>query len=223
MFVYKLEVCLAMGREFDQLFDEWALTYDDTVDGKDEQYKEVFYKYDQILSTVAAKAKGTVVEFGVGTGNLTKKLIEQGHDVIGIEPSKEMRAIAKQKIPSLIVFDGDFLLFPNLEKPIQSIVSSYAFHHLKDKEKEKGLELYASLLQSGDKIVFADTMFENEEARENIINWAKEKNYNRLIEDLQTEYYTFIPIFEHMLMKNDFTVTFQQMNKFVWILEAIKN
>ena len=211
-----------MGREFDQLFDEWALTYDDTVDGKDEQYKEVFSKYEYILNTVARKAKGTVLEFGVGTGNLTKKLIEQGHRVVGIEPSKEMRTIAKQKIPSLDVYDGDFLLFPKIDGSIQTIVSSYAFHHLTDEEKEKAFALYASLLQTGEKIVFADTMFENEEARNIIINWAKEKNYDRLVEDLQTEYYTYISILKDILIKNNFTVTFQQMNKFVWILEAIK-
>lgn len=32
-----------MGREFLSLFDHWADSYDDTVSGHDEQYKEVFH------------------------------------------------------------------------------------------------------------------------------------------------------------------------------------
>lgn len=211
-----------MGREFEQLFDEWAITYDDTVSGKDEEYKEVFLNYELILATVASKAKGTVLEFGVGTGNLTKELLNAGHQVIGIEPSKEMRMIASEKIPNVPIYDGDFLQFPEFAEPIQSIVSSYAFHHLTDMEKEKAMKRYAPLLRSGDKIVFADTMFENDEAKQNILNWATENNYLRLLKDLQTEYYTFIPVLEEMLVKNHFKVTFQQMNKFVWIFEAIK-
>lgn len=36
-----------MGKEFIELFEEWAKTYDDTVTGHDEEYKDVFLYYDQ--------------------------------------------------------------------------------------------------------------------------------------------------------------------------------
>ena len=35
-----------MGREFDQLFDEWAENYDETVFGSDDQYANVFLHYE---------------------------------------------------------------------------------------------------------------------------------------------------------------------------------
>jgi putative AdoMet-dependent methyltransferase len=213
---------LHMGREFDPLFDEWAATYDDTVAGHDIEYKEVFLHYDDILNEIAKRAIDNVLEFGVGTGNLTKKLLNKGLDVIGIEPSKEMRTLAKQKINQLEIYDGDFLLFPTNTKPIQTIVSSYAFHHLTDEEKNKAISIYTEMLPKDGKIVFADTMFASEHEKTIILEETKKRGYNRLLADLQTEYYSTIPFLKQNFEKHGFAVQFHRMNKFVWILEAVK-
>ena len=211
-----------MGREFDELFKEWAPTYDDTVMGNDVEYREVFRSYDQILDEVASRAAGTVLEFGVGTGNLTKRLIDWGYNVYGIEPSEEMRLIATEKIRGIRVKDGDFIDFPEMSEPINTIVSSYAFHHLTDLEKDKAISIYADMLKLGDKIVFADTVFENEQVKLKIINASRSKGYFNLVRDLETEYYSTIPLLGQMFKNNGFDVSFKQMNDFVWIIEAIK-
>lgn len=67
-----------MGREFISLFENWADSYDDTVVGHDLQYKEVFRNYDGILDDVVKRSGHQVIEFGVGTGNLTAKLLAAG-------------------------------------------------------------------------------------------------------------------------------------------------
>lgn len=211
-----------MGREFDELFNNWAPTYDETVMGNNIEYREVFLHYDEILDEVASRAIGTVLEFGVGTGNLTKRLIDRGHKVYGVEPSEEMRAIAKQKIPGLQVWDGDFLNFPEINEPINSIVSSYAFHHLTDEEKSEAISIYAKMLKHGDKIVFADSIFEDEVALQEMIEQAKSKGYFNLLQDLETEYYSTITVFKKMFGDNGFEVSFKQMNNFVWVIEAVK-
>ena len=101
-----------MGTEFNGLFDEWAHTYDSFVQGEDIQYKEVFAHYEDILEDVVNKSFGNVLEFGVGTGNLTNKLLLAGRTVYGIEPSREMRMIAKEKLPKeFSITEGDFLSF----------------------------------------------------------------------------------------------------------------
>ena len=76
-----------MGREFIELFEDWAENYDDTVSGYDNEYREVFDGYGEILDRVVSKSYGHVLEFGVGTGNLTARLLEAGLEVTGIEPS----------------------------------------------------------------------------------------------------------------------------------------
>jgi putative AdoMet-dependent methyltransferase len=210
-----------VGREFDKLFDEWSHSYDETVNGNDREYEDVFEDYDIILSKVAKKAVGTVVEFGVGTGNLTQKLLEKGLKVIGIEPNEKMRSIAGGKLPGVTIKDGDFQDF-NVEIPVQTFVSTYAFHHLTDDEKEMAIEKYSRILPENGRIVFADTIFETEEAKKQMIEDAQEKGFTRLAEDLQREYYTTIAVLQNILVEKGFNVSFTKLNRFVWLLDAVK-
>ncbi|WLR44023.1 class I SAM-dependent methyltransferase [Bacillus carboniphilus] len=212
-----------MGREFIELFEDWAQTYDSTVDGKDIQYKEVFDQYEQILNKVAEKAGQYVLEFGVGTGNLTNTLLKANKQVIGVEPSKMMRQKAIEKLGKKVpVHDGDFLSFPPLGVNIDTIVSSYAFHHLTNEEKRKAIQLYNNILPSGGKIVFADTTFVDQSAFDQTIAKAKENQFYDLARDLETEYYTTHEVLKEIFTENGFTVTFEQVNEFVWVIEAIK-
>jgi putative AdoMet-dependent methyltransferase len=211
-----------MGREFNELFNEWAQSYDQTVTGHDPEYEEVFIDYDKILSTVAEKSTGTTIEFGVGTGNLTAILNNKGLNVFGIEPSEGMREIAKQKLRNITILDGDFLDFPQIDVEINTIVSTYAFHHLTDEEKDLAIQKYSKLLKDNGRIIFADTVFPSEEAKQERIQDSRNKNFNRLADDLQREYYTTIPVLRNIFEKHGFTVDFMQLNPFVWLMEAKK-
>ncbi|WP_018663816.1 class I SAM-dependent methyltransferase [Heyndrickxia acidiproducens] len=208
-----------MGTEFNELFDEWSYSYDETVSGHDAEYEEVFFQYDKILKTVAAHARGTVVEFGVGTGNLTSKLLRRGLDVIGIEPSANMRKIAQSKHPDVKIIDGDFLNF-HVPKKVDSFVSTYAFHHLTDEEKTAAISNYSRQLNPGGKIVFADTIFITQEAKEEMIQEAMRRGFKRLAEDLQREYYTIVPVLASIFEDHHFSVSFRQLNRFVWLIDA---
>jgi putative AdoMet-dependent methyltransferase len=211
-----------MGREFVSLFDEWASTYDESVSGSDVEYKEVFSGYEKILELVAEGSKGNVLEFGVGTGNLTEKLLEAGHKVYGIEPSKGMREIAEKRFPKVEIVDGDFIDFPKPNDTIHSIVSSYAFHHLTDEEKAKAISVYRDILPVHGRVVFADTVYAGEFSKRRMIAEAEKNQYHHLLHDLQTEYYTTIDVLSAMFYENGFTVKFSQCNPFVWLIQAEK-
>jgi putative AdoMet-dependent methyltransferase len=211
-----------MGREFIELFDEWSASYDLTVSGEDQEYKEVFHKYEDILNEVAAKSGEIVLEFGVGTGNLSEKLLERGKEVIGVEPSKGMREKAQTRFPELTLLDGDFLSFPPIEKRIDTIVSTYAFHHLTDEEKDAAIARYSQMLEKDGKIVFADTAFLHESDKESRHKKVEEQGYMNLLHDLQTEYYTTLIVLEELFNKHRFDVTFTKLNEYVWLMEAIK-
>lgn len=214
--------CGFMGREFLDLFEQWADSYDNTVVGHDPEYKEVFSHYEKILEKVAALSIGHVVEFGVGTGNLTKKLLANGLTVTGIEPSPSMRKIAEEKLNGeAVILDGDFLQFPEL-KNIDTIVSTYAFHHLTNDEKAQAIAHYGNILSKGGKIVFADTMYESEEDYKSSIVKAKNEGFHNLANDLVTEYYTTIPVLKNILENHSFSVSFKRCNDFVWLMESVK-
>ncbi|MBM7716714.1 class I SAM-dependent methyltransferase [Siminovitchia sp. FSL H7-0308] len=211
-----------MTRKFDKLFDDWSKTYDQTVSGRDIEYKEVFEGYDDILLEVAKKAKGYIFEFGVGTGNLTEKMIKMEKEVYGIEPSKGMRNIARHKLPGATIVEGDFLEFPMPERNPDTIVSTYAFHHLTDAEKADAIQNFGKMLGEGGRIVFADTIFVSIEVKQDMIKEAESKQFNRLAADLKTEFYPTISTMNHLFGEAGFAVTFTQKNRFVWLMEATK-
>ncbi|MGF2615827.1 class I SAM-dependent methyltransferase [Rossellomorea vietnamensis] len=213
-----------MSREFVDLFNNWAQSYDQTVsaDG-DIEYREVFENYEDILQSVVRNAKGpNVLEFGVGTGNLTRKLVNRGYNVFGIEPSEEMLKIGQLKVPEAKIKDGDFLDFPVPDEQITSIVSSYAFHHLTDADKDKAIEKYSKILPEEGVIVFADTVFKDKSAKRAIMEHAIASYYNNLVDDLNSEHYTYLETLTGMCEKHGFTVEFIQKNKYVWIMTATR-
>lgn len=211
-----------MGKEFLPVFEGWADSYDLTVSRKDNEYQEYFHNYDEILDMVTARSFGTVLEFGVGTGNLTKKLVSKGLDVIGIDPSNAMRSKAKEKIPELEILDGDFDRYPDFDIAINSIVSTYAFHHLTDEDKGISIKKFYETLSPGGKVIFADVMFENKEAYYQAISEAKENEYHNVLRDLQEEYYSTLEVMKKLFLLNNFEISFIQCNRYVWLLEATK-
>ena len=111
---------MAKQPRFNDLFEEWARDYDRAVTGGHPEYIEVFQGYHEILKTVVetlSLPRGSVVlEFGVGTGNLSRLLLDAGYRVIGIEPSAAMRERAKSKLPELELYEGHFLQVPEASR-----------------------------------------------------------------------------------------------------------
>lgn len=211
-----------MGREFVDLFDHWAEHYDDTVKGIDNEYHEVFENYNEILEEVTKHTKGNVIEFGVGTGNLTEKLLQAGHAVFGVEPSRAMRDKVRERFPGLVLSDGDFLDFPVFDRSIDTIVSTYAFHHLNDEEKLCAVHMYSEMLPVDGKIVFADTIFADKSAKTELLERVQNQGYEDLLQDLNTEFYTFHSVLKHIFEECGFEVFFTKMNRYVWLINAMK-
>ena len=105
---------------------------------------------------------------------------------------------------------------------IDSIASSYVFHHLTDVEKGIALKKYAQLLPTKGKIVFADTVFITEEAKLAQIDKERARNFHNVADDLEREYYTTVPVLMNLFIEAGFEVTFKQLNDFVWLMDATK-
>ncbi|GGE19622.1 putative methyltransferase [Marinithermofilum abyssi] len=214
-----------MGVEFNELFDQWAASYDAAVAGQHPEYREVFEKYTDILNrvvrTLSLPQGSRVLEIGVGTGNLTHRLIQAGYEVTGVEPSLEMRRQALQKLPRLNLYPGHFLDLPNGN--YDGVVSTYAFHHLTDPEKETALEMLAERLGPKGRIIFADTMFRDDETKSARIQEAERRGMKELAADLRREYYPTLPVMKKITQKAGLKAEFIPLNRYVWLMEARKN
>jgi ubiquinone/menaquinone biosynthesis C-methylase UbiE len=91
-----------------------------------------------------------ILDVGCGTGDQIKDLLKNGFEVIGIEPSYNMRKYAESKLPAGTVLDGSIL---NIPFPNNYFEFAYAievlryFHH---NDKISGLkEIYRVLKPGG--------------------------------------------------------------------------
>jgi ubiquinone/menaquinone biosynthesis C-methylase UbiE len=211
-------------QDFNPLFDSWASSYDETVYGHDNEYSEVFSGYAEILEYICQGVRGkegTIIEIGVGTGNLTKMLYDHGLNIVGIEPSQEMRKIAQSKLPSVKILDGHFLSIPVRGK-VDAIVTSYALHHLTLDEKREALRYLDGLLNENGKMIIADTMFESEAYKENLLEYVRDCGTLNLLKDLNSEYYEYVDDLCQLFREMNYTYEIIKMNKYVWMISAVK-
>lgn len=79
-------------------FNNWAKTYDKAV-MEDKAELKIYKSYKLILQSVynlvhdSKFEKPTILEIGVGTGNLASKFLNDNCDIIGIDQSRKKKKI----------------------------------------------------------------------------------------------------------------------------------
>ncbi len=87
-----------MSEAREQLFDEWAASYDESVGG----YSGFpFEGYEQVLDLIAKRAGVEagmeVLDLGIGTGNLAARFIDRNCALWGLDFSLKMLAKVRRK------------------------------------------------------------------------------------------------------------------------------
>lgn len=210
--------------DFMAIFDQWAPTYDQTVFAATPH--DGFENYTEVLERVAdlagANQGARVLDVGTGTGNLAVLLAQRGARVTAVEPSAEMRQIAKAKLGAVPVLDGHFLSLPLPDGSQDAVVSTYAFHHLDDERKVIGAREMLRVLRPGGRVVLGDVAWANEEARSAMIwRFAQEGKYD-LVKEIQEEYYPQIGLLTSVFAAAGCSVYVEQVNDWVWLVVARK-
>jgi len=200
-------------------FDNWAKNYDKSVK-KDIGKLKLYRKYDELLDSVyfkAAEAIGqadSILDIGVGTGNLSKKFLERGYCVTGVDQSREMMNVAKKKFPELKLRLGEFLKLPFDNGSFDRIISTYALHHLNDQEKRLAIKEMMRVLKENGRIVIGDMMFEDEESRRELFDrYTKEQ-----IEEIEDEYYSDISVLREEFQKYGKMVDVQRIDELIYVV-----
>ncbi|MDI9442507.1 MAG: class I SAM-dependent methyltransferase [Firmicutes bacterium] len=146
-------------------FDLWADRYDEDVQLSEESDEYPFAAYKDVLNTVyniVRQKVGSVLDIGFGTGDLTRRLYEDGYNVTGIDFSVRMLEIAREKMPQAHLIQWDFSkgLPPEVRSSFDWIISTYAIHHLTADEKKAFISQLMQHLNPGGAVVFGDVAFQ---------------------------------------------------------------
>lgn len=144
-------------------FDEWAATYDESV-APGSGFP--FYGYQEVLQTIfqgaALQAGSSVLDLGIGTGNLAMKFAQAGCEIWGVDFSQKMIELAAGKLPRahLAVADIRSVWPPEFQRSFSAIVSAYTFHHFPLQEKVALVKrLMRNHLEPGGRMVIGDIAF----------------------------------------------------------------
>lgn len=172
-----------------QGFDLWAEDYDKTVKLSEESNQYPFAGYKQILNTIFNEIMQTpqsdVLDIGFGTAILTSRLYNEGHHIDGIDFSTEMITIAEKTMPKANLYEFDInqgLPQQVQERKYNSIISTYALHHLSDEKKFTFVADLLPLLKDGGQIYIGDIAFETRAEldrcqQENRTHWDDDEFY----------------------------------------------
>jgi len=150
------------------LFDKWAADYDASIARSSNDFPFIGY-YDVLTAVVEAAAPKEgmrVLDVGIGTGALARRLREKGCVIYGVDFSPEMLKKAKLNIP-----DGNFDISDVPEDHLgkfsslrfDRVVSSYFLHHFDPASQLEFINrIIEDNLNPGGSLVIADIGFATE-------------------------------------------------------------
>ena len=115
------------------LFDNWAKTYDASVqEALDFPFDGYELVLDEVARLAAVQLGMRILELGIGTGTLTKRLVNSGCAIWGVDFSTEMLALAQVNLPQIVLVQADILGdWPvELNRRYDRIVSALSLIHI---------------------------------------------------------------------------------------------
>lgn len=146
------------------LFNTWSKTYNNDVTRTQELGEYPFCGYKDtinlIVNYIEKHNHKTVVDMGVGSGVLSKKLYDKGHFIIGVDFSEKMIDIAFELMPQAKFINTEFENVPQYinKDSVDCFVFSYAIHHLSNYKQYHLLRLLEPKLKQNGSILIGDVM-----------------------------------------------------------------
>ena len=140
--------------EVDSAYRDWAPTYDDPSNGLFSLDAPLVAEILDSLPTVGRSA----LDAACGTGRLTRLLRDRDYDVIGVDASPDMLAVAGASLPDVDLRVGDVSSLPVGDESFDVVVSGLALAHVASLEPV--FAEFARVLRPGGHLVVSDTHHE---------------------------------------------------------------
>jgi trans-aconitate methyltransferase len=116
----------------------------------DDRHSFVWKKSEDLIDLLDPQPTERILDLGCGTGHLTAQIAERSHEVIGLDSSPSMIALARQNYPRLkfILADARTFIF---DEPFDKVFSNAALHWIPD--PGQAIAGVASALKPGGRFV----------------------------------------------------------------------
>jgi len=170
-------------------FDQWSANYDADVQESDADKRYPFVAYnkimDRLVELVQPALGKAILDVGIGTGKLSRRLADLGCQITGLDFSDSMLAEARNLLPTASLIQWDFSkgLPPELEdRSYEAILCNYAIHHLDDREQQELIAQMLKHLMPEGCLLIADVMTETAQEmayakKADADLWDEEENY----------------------------------------------
>lgn len=103
---------------------------------------------------LAELPRGVALDAACGTGRHTAKLVELGHQVIGVDASDEMLAVARAKVPAADLRGGRLERLPVDDASVDLVTCALALTHVDDLGPV--MREFARVLRPGGRVLISD-------------------------------------------------------------------
>jgi len=206
--------------------DDHATDYDADVRNEKDPIRAA---YHDVLAWVISEARidssSRVLELGSGTGNLSC-LLDRSGELVCVDLSERMEAIARSKSGHLVnrrFIKADMLEVLDYERaPFDSVISTYAIHHLTDEEKRLLFAKIFTGLVPGGRAVFGDLMLQNQAEKASKIQEYLTKGDAKTAQAIDEEFFWSIDTARLDLNELGFQVETKRFSDLSWGVVARK-
>ncbi len=129
-------------------YQQYSRTYDEPGNGLFDVDEPFFH---EILDHVPA---GVALDAACGTGRIAAYLVEQGHQVVGVDSSPDMLDVARGRVPLAKFLLGELQELPVADESIDIVTCALALAHLPGLGRAMGE--FARVLRPGGHLVISD-------------------------------------------------------------------
>lgn len=104
---------------------------------------------DEAVEWLVGSRNLSVVELGAGTGKLTRRLVEAGHDVLAVDPSVEMLGHLKRNVPQARTAVAAAEAIPAADRTVDVVICAQSFHWF---DHDRALPEIARVLRPGGRL-----------------------------------------------------------------------
>lgn len=160
--------------EFKQVGKDYSMQNEvDIYDSSHSDFRDVEKEGNTVLDSLGVGADDVMIDFGAGTGTFAIQAARCCAKVYAVDVSQAMIDYAKAKatkagISNIVFCHGGFLTFEHEGPAVDSIVTTFAFHHLPDFWKGRALKRLYNMLKPSGQLYIHDAILEERDATKNI-------------------------------------------------------